>query len=32
MVSMYFVCRSFYGMRIGGADAMAAEEPEGVAA
>jgi K(+)-stimulated pyrophosphate-energized sodium pump len=31
-ISMYFAWRSFYRMRIGGADAVAAEEPEGVAA
>jgi K(+)-stimulated pyrophosphate-energized sodium pump len=32
LISMYFAWRSFYRMRIGGADALAAEEPEGVAA
>jgi K(+)-stimulated pyrophosphate-energized sodium pump len=32
LISMYFAWRSFYRMRIGGADAIAAEEPEGVAA
>jgi K(+)-stimulated pyrophosphate-energized sodium pump len=32
LISMYFAWRSFYRMRIGGTDAMAAEEPEGVAA
>jgi K(+)-stimulated pyrophosphate-energized sodium pump len=32
LISMYFAWRSFYRMRIGGADVIAAEEPEGVAA
>jgi len=32
LISMYFAWRSFYRMRIGGSDVVAAEEPEGVAA